>query len=104
MVVLRTLLCKKGFAKLAKVFIFHFIVSGYRTFEELDFVVFYAFRSSSLSLLFALFLSLDLVMIFFLIRDVRWGLLFRRIMRFLKGATAFKLFIIAVFRDPISPD
>ena len=80
MVAFRTLLCKKGFAKLPKVVTFYFIVSGDTTFEE-------AF------LLFALFLSLDLVMI----------LLFPQTMRFSKGATAFKLFIIAVFRDPICP-
>ena len=41
----------------------------------------YAFRSSSFPLLFALFLILDLVMISFLRRDVRWGLLFSRTMR-----------------------
>ena len=39
----------------------------------------YAFRSSSFPLLFALFLSFDLVMISFLIRDVRWSLLFPRL-------------------------
>ena len=32
------------------------------------------------------------------------GLLFPRIIRFLKGATVFKLFIITDFRDPVSPD
>ena len=42
----------------------------------------YAFRSSTFPLLFTLFLSLDLVMIFFLIRYVRWGLLFPWTMRF----------------------
>ena len=64
----------------------------------------YAFRSSSFPISFALFLSRHLVMISFLIKDVRRGLLFTGNMRFLKGVTEFKLSIFAVFRDPISPE
>ena len=59
----------------------------------------HAFRSSCFPLLFALFLSLDLVMISFLIREVMWDLLFPRTIRFLNGATVFKIFVIINFRD-----
>ena len=57
---------KKRIAKLPKVFIFHFIISGDITFME----VFFAFLT----------------------------------IRFLKGATVFKLFVITDLRDPITRD
>ena len=102
---LPALLLKKRFAKLRKVFLFNFIVSGDTNFSEVFlcfsmqlqtkiFLFLYAFRSSLFPLLFALFLSLDLETIFFLIRDVMCGLLFPRTIGFLKGATVIfhKLF------------